>query len=54
MSQEEMMGVKACLERIFKENGRGGLGNLWHYIAISNYWKGCFVHEAKIETSFDK
>lgn len=37
-----------------KENGRNIIGNLWNYIVVSNYWNGCFVHEAKIQISFDK
>lgn len=37
-----------------EENGRKIIGTLWNYIVVSNYWNGCFVHEAKIESSFDK
>lgn len=45
-------------ERLFgensEENGRKIIGNLWNYIVVSNYWNGYFVHEGKIEISFDK
>lgn len=37
-----------------EENGRKIIGNLWNYIVVSNYWNVCFVHEAKIEISFNK
>lgn len=48
------VGNESLFGENLKENGSRGIGNVWNYIAFSNYWKDCFVLEAKIETNFDK
>ena len=48
------IGNESLFGENLKENGSRGIGNVQDYIAFSNYWKDCFVLEAKIETSFDK
>ena len=39
-------GSESLFGENLKENGSRGIGHLWNYIAVSSYWKGCFVHEA--------
>lgn len=54
LEMSHFIGNESLFGENLKENGSRGIGNVWDYIAFCNYWKDCFVLEAKIETSFDK